>query len=67
MDVQSTADDVLASLLALDGVNEVYLLKDAFDGLDDRLKDKFVELIKDEYELIPIEDAREMVNRDGPD
>jgi len=66
MNVHSSADDILAVLLAMDHVDEFELLADAFDNVDDNVRTKLVDKIKEEFELFTIDEAKEAISDASP-
>jgi hypothetical protein len=61
-DISTTAEDIVDALLATDGVDEYDLLVHMFDNCPEKIRDKFVGDIQDQYELYTLDEACEALN-----
>ncbi|HPS39181.1 MAG TPA: hypothetical protein PL124_07185 [Candidatus Cloacimonadota bacterium] len=62
---QQTAEDILQSLMNLDGVSEVSLLETGISDLSDRDKKELIGRIKEEYDFLTDDEAREKYEKEG--
>jgi hypothetical protein len=49
---QQTAEDIIQSLMNLDGVNELELIMTGIGDFDFKTREKFIERIKGDFDLV---------------
>jgi len=62
---QQTAEDIVQSLMNLDGVNEVNLIETAMRDLSDKDRKELIGRIKEENNFLTDDEAREKYENEG--
>jgi hypothetical protein len=65
VNAQTTAEDIVLSLFQMDSVDEVELVMNTFEQMDEKCQRKFAEELKERYEWMTADEAREAFQNDA--